>query len=48
MKAETIELRVTLEQKQTIRIAAERSGLSMSSFVLSAALRVAHEEASKP
>jgi uncharacterized protein (DUF1778 family) len=45
-KEDSIRIRVTAEQKQTLTDAAERSGLGLSSWLLAVGLRAAQERQS--
>lgn len=44
MRDETIEVRVTLEEKSAMRMAAERGGLQLSSWMRMVALAAARQE----
>lgn len=46
-KTDKIIVRMTTEQKETIRTASEKSGLSMSAYILSTILRMAEQESSE-
>lgn len=46
-KEETVQIRMTAEQKVTLAAAAERRGLPMSTWLLTLGLREANEDAGK-
>jgi uncharacterized protein (DUF1778 family) len=46
-KEETVQIRMTAEQKETLAAAAERRGLPMSSWLLMLGLREAEADAGK-
>jgi uncharacterized protein (DUF1778 family) len=46
-KEETVQIRMTAEQKETLAAAAERRGLPMSTWLLTLGLREADADASK-
>lgn len=46
-KEETVQIRMTVEQKETLAAAAERRGLPMSTWLLTLGLREANEDAGR-